>query len=506
MAEKDLELAKQTLENSKAIFSGSILSGREKVTQAEKNLNAARNNLTASKNLLEVQRGSLHKNALNSMSNAFIIARNARDFTDELLGVTDANRTKNDAYENYLGAKNTVSKSEAEKAFMSLNTEYEAMYIWYYANIVGKSDISKETLDEGLSRSLAILEHLRDMLHRVSAVLENSIASSSFPESDLSGLKNKTTTFLSNLELTMLDPSGNGVKGSISAIDAFDASYALKIQGIEDAIELATEDLNLAKTGKDTSSSDVRKNLDTLAMAIKMKEDSLRMAQVSVSDVEKSREILSSERKSKLAEIDSKLSEARLNKNLANNSIESGIIRAPFDGVILARGFDVGSVVSPGSSVLSLTSKNGLLARVLFDPIKTPLVLGQTVPLSRISDGIIFVSKVSSIRQEADATHNKGYAELGYSGTGLAVGDRIEVRLEKKNTSKDTVDLVMPSSALLTKYGETGVYILENGRSRYQIVTILGSDGNTTAITGLSIGQKVITKGKENILDGEVLE
>lgn len=148
LAEKDLDLAKQTLENSTAIFSGSLLSSAEKVTQAEKNLDYARNNFTASKKLLEVQGESLRKNALNSMSNAFIIARNARDFTDETFGITIKNKSKDDVFENYLGAKNSATKTQTEQSFQVFNSEYESMYVWYYANIVGKSDISREILQE----------------------------------------------------------------------------------------------------------------------------------------------------------------------------------------------------------------------------------------------------------------------------------------------------------------------------------------------------------------------
>lgn len=148
LAEKDLELAKQTLENSSAIFSGSLLSSAEKVAQAEKGLDAARNNFTSSKKLLGVQRESLYKNAQNSMSNAFIITRNARDFTDETFGITTENRTKDDVFENYLGAKDPAARAQVEKSFSAFNAEYATMYTWYYANIVGKTDVSKETLQE----------------------------------------------------------------------------------------------------------------------------------------------------------------------------------------------------------------------------------------------------------------------------------------------------------------------------------------------------------------------
>ena len=506
IAEKDLAIAKSTLLNSTAIFSGSSLSDVEKVSQAERNLEYAQNNLTNSKKLLDIQGESLRRNALNSMSNAFIIARNARDFVDETLGVTDTNKTKNDAYETYLGAKNLTTKTQAEKAFNTFNTEYETMYAWYYGNIVGKTDISKETLAEALTKSLTILEHLRDLLHALSTVFENSIVSSNLPDTDLNALKNKTTTFLSNLELSILDNFGNGVKGNIASIDTFDSSYILKIQQLQDAVYLAEEDLNLAKTGKDTSSSDVKKNMDILATNVSLKEDTLALAKVAVSEVEKNRKILESERDSRLQETGAKISETRMNYSLADNAIESGIIRAPFDGVVLTRNFDIGSTVSPASLVFSMTSTDGMLIKTNVDLTKTPLIVGQKVSISRLSDGTIFETKVSTLRTEADIVHNKGYTELEFTGTGLSVGERTEVLFEKKNISEKHKDIIIPNTAIITKYGETGVYILENGQVRYTLVTVIATDGNKTAVNGLRVGQKVITKGKENILDGEMLK
>lgn len=81
----------------------------------------------------------------------------------------------------------------------------------------------------------------------------------------------------------------------------------------------------------------------------------------------------------------------------------------------------------------------------------------------------------------------------------------MEVIFEKKSTIEKKNGIIIPNAALITKYGETGVYILENGRAKYQIITVIASDGNLTTITGLSLGQELITRGKENILDGEVV-
>lgn len=507
IAEKDLELAKLTLENSTAIFSGSSLSDREKISQAEKSLEYARNNLINSTKLLETQGESLRRNTLNSLSNAFIIARNARDFTDEVLGVTDANRAKNDLYQNYLGAKNTTTKTDAENTFRTFNAEYEMMHTWYYENIVGKTDISKETLTEGLTRSLTTMEHLRDTLHALSTVLENSITSSTFPDSDLAGLKTKTSTFLSNLELTILDNFGNGIKGSMTAINTFNSDYALKVQQLQDAVNIAEESLNIAKTGKDISINDVKKNRDILTTNVSLKEDALRIAKVSLLDITKNRKVLESERDSKLQEMNAKISETGMNYNLANNSIKSGTIIAPFDGVILTRNNDPGATVSTLQPILSLTSTDGFILKASFNSTQTPLVIGQKVKLSRLSDTLLAEAKVKNIREEADLTHNKQYAELVPIGAELYIGDRVELLLEKnKNNESKQMDTIIPSSAIITKYGETGVYVLENGQAKYTLITIKASSENMTAISGLQSGQKVITKGKENILDGETFE
>lgn len=48
-------------------------------------------------------------------------------------------------------------------------------------------------------------------------------------------------------------------------------TYNMKLRQLQDAVELANGDLNLAKTGLDTNSSDVTKNTNNLSVAIKMK-------------------------------------------------------------------------------------------------------------------------------------------------------------------------------------------------------------------------------------------
>ncbi len=62
----------------------------------------AQNNLNNSKTSLATTSDSIRKNALNSLTNAYLLAKNARDFEDDLLGISDAKRNLNDAFETYL--------------------------------------------------------------------------------------------------------------------------------------------------------------------------------------------------------------------------------------------------------------------------------------------------------------------------------------------------------------------------------------------------------------------
>jgi len=54
----------------------------------------------------------------------------------------------------------------------------------------------------------------------------------------------------------------------------------LKIKQLEDARDIAKEDVELAKTGKDMNSSDISKNRNSLETNINIKEDQLSLANI----------------------------------------------------------------------------------------------------------------------------------------------------------------------------------------------------------------------------------
>jgi hypothetical protein len=75
---------------------------------------------------LDQKKLDIYNNSKNAISNANNLAVGIIDFLDNLYGVTDENRYKNDAFETYLSAKNTSLKTNAENGLRTLISEYNS--------------------------------------------------------------------------------------------------------------------------------------------------------------------------------------------------------------------------------------------------------------------------------------------------------------------------------------------------------------------------------------------
>ncbi|MDD2908425.1 MAG: HlyD family efflux transporter periplasmic adaptor subunit [Candidatus Gracilibacteria bacterium] len=518
MAEKDLALAIKTLDDSSKMFSGSLTSVDQKIKQAENALKMANNNLDNSRKLLEQEKINIRKNALNSLSNAYIIARNALEYTDIIIGVTDSNKYKNDSYEVYLGAKNSSTKTYAEKLFREFNAKYSDTYKYYQSNIVSKTDIPEDIIVIMLGKASETLENLRTLLHSTQDMLDNSISSSTFNDEMLSGMKTQITALLSNLEMAILSPTGAGIKGSQEAITSFQNNYDLKIKQLEDARDIANDDVNLAKTGQDINKSDVSKNRSNLETNIKIKEDQLSLSRIGEQEVLKNIEMVKKEKISKLAEIDtnlseiasklgeldSKKSETSMNMNLASESIESGIIRAPFDAIILDKLSDLGTVIGAGMPIFNITSLDKKLVKTYIDNSVYNKKIGDKIILRNPVNAVEIEGNITLIDGTQDLIKKKNYLELELNGEGINIGDRVTILLNENN-DYNINSIIIPSKSVIYKYSEPGVLILDGKTAKFKLIKVTGRDSEFVSVEGLKIGEKVIVDGKDNILDGEVL-
>ena len=96
-----------------------------------------------------------------------------------------------------------------------------------------------------------------------------------------------------------------------------------------------------------------------------------------------------------------------MNRDLASNTIDSGIIRAPYDGVVLAKHAEIGSVVSGGMSILSVTSADTKYVKLRYDPALVSLSLGESISARSLGSGATCTGTITLVDPHPDATHNK---------------------------------------------------------------------------------------------------
>lgn len=98
-----------------------------------------------------------------------------------ILGVTDKNKSVNDNYEIYLSAKNSSLKTTAENSFREVKNDFDAIGSRTYGT--DHNSIEQKTNDvlNVLAKDIALYDGLV-------SVLNNSITSSSFTQTQLDGL------------------------------------------------------------------------------------------------------------------------------------------------------------------------------------------------------------------------------------------------------------------------------------------------------------------------------
>lgn len=199
---------------------------------------------------------------------------------------------------------------------------------------------------------------------------------------------------------------------------------------------------------------------------------------------------------------------AKARLQAVNNQLEDTLIRAPFAGIITQKYATEGAFVTPTTSASATSSATSTSIVALADGLevlaKVPEVdigqirLGQTVEIRADSyPDRVFKGKVRLISPEAVVEQNV---------TSFQVRVQIVTGMDKLRSGMNTDltfigkplndALIVPTVAIVTNKGETGVLIPgSNNKPRFQAVTIGQTIGNQTQILeGLQEGDRVYTE------------
>jgi RND family efflux transporter MFP subunit len=186
-------------------------------------------------------------------------------------------------------------------------------------------------------------------------------------------------------------------------------------------------------------------------------------------------------------------------------------LRAPTDGVVLARLAEPNEVVSPGKPILTFGDASGGL--VLIVPVSDSQITrlregdAATITFSGLKPAF---STVTRLAGKADARTGAFDVELKLAEAppGLRSGLVGEARIVPAIKDQASTYLAIPALALLEGRGDTaGVFIVDaQGKAQRRSIRVAGFlDDLVLVAEGLKPGEKVVTSGAPYLRNGQIV-
>lgn len=180
------------------------------------------------------------------------------------------------------------------------------------------------------------------------------------------------------------------------------------------------------------------------------------------------------------------------------------VVRAPFAGKVAARPVQLGDVVVPGQPVLELEGAGGLEVRATVPAeLLASLAPGTVVQAEIDGRADPIPATVRVVAPSGDpATHRfEVRAELPAT-PGLAAGLFARLRIPAAPAAAATAVLAVPTTALFSRGGLTGVFVVADGHARLRWVAAGAAHGELTEVrAGLRAGETVV-RDPAGLVDG----
>ncbi|MDD2487709.1 MAG: efflux RND transporter periplasmic adaptor subunit [Candidatus Gracilibacteria bacterium] len=498
IAEDNYKISGENLDNAKKQAEINVINSENNLDTAKLDLSTAENNLKS----ITIQEDEKYMNSENKLlmeagQLITIIEKNLFDI-DSLLGITDGNKSLNDIYEVYLGAKKPSVKLEAENSYREAKTEFDRFYSeWKIFR--QNTDLAK--LEEYSLRLKNIASLTNKSLNYSLETLKNSISSSVFSQSSLDSiqlnfenallnLKNETSSFASTIQTTQ----------------ELKTSKDLKINSAKDLISSLTQKLKISESAlqktileNQVSINVSTQKLDQSKMALdnsKIKKDTSLIKEKSQIEISKS--MLDGKKGADMLELEPlymAIISAKKNLEEAEKKKEDSFLRSPIDGKIAKISGKAGeTTINLKESFATIINdktffvesqvaeediikvKKGQKVYITFDAIEGLSVSGEVIYTSEKAD--IDLNGVVSYKTQIVFSSDDKRIREGMTATGEFITKEV------KNV------LVIPVQSVKTINGKPSV-LLENGQYK-TVMTGFTDSKMVEVISGLSRGDNIL--------------
>ncbi|MBR1218912.1 efflux RND transporter periplasmic adaptor subunit [Bradyrhizobium sp. U87765 SZCCT0131] len=197
--------------------------------------------------------------------------------------------------------------------------------------------------------------------------------------------------------------------------------------------------------------------------------------------------------------------QAEANLTKAREQLGYARLKADFAGVVTAVGAEVGQVVSPGQSVVTVARPDIREAVIdVSEDIAASLRIGQTFTVSlQLNPAIKAEGKVREIAPQADQVTRTRRVRITLETPPEAF--RLGTTVTTTLAGSDARVLRLPGSAVLTRDGKTYVWLVDTASRTVALREVQGApdDGGLRVTGGIAPGVRVVTAGVHSLKEGQ---
>lgn len=185
--------------------------------------------------------------------------------------------------------------------------------------------------------------------------------------------------------------------------------------------------------------------------------------------------------------------------------IDKTQVRAPADGLVLARAATIGGVVSPASGALFRLAVNGTfeLEANVAETLLPRFSVGMKTLVSLPGSSEVIEGKIRRIAPEIDQKSRLGAIRITLADSELARAGsfaRGEVEVARR------VGLAVPASAIVYRGRDAFLQVVEDGKIKTVAIEVgLRAGGEVELLSGVTEGQEVVARAGTFVNDGDAV-
>ncbi|MFA6090937.1 MAG: efflux RND transporter periplasmic adaptor subunit [Candidatus Gracilibacteria bacterium] len=498
LTEDTFKIAGENLENTKKQAEINTLNAQNNLDTLILDLKTAQNNVQS----VTSQESEKYRNAQNKLlmeAGQFITLVEKNLFNiDTLLGISDVNKSLNDGYESYLGAKHTSTKLQAENSYREASNAFNIFYTDWK---IFRQDTDMTQLEKNALQLREVSTLTNKSLNYTIDTLQSSITSSTFPQNTLdtyisnfgnalSSLKNETAAFTLTLQTTQEAKTSMDVK--IQSTNDLIANLKQKIKIGEATVQKTTleNEVSLALATQKVDQAQL-----TIDNARIKKDTSLVKEK---SQIEISKGLLESKKGADSLELEPfymTIISAKKNLEESEKKKEDAYLKSPMDGKIATISGKIGetsnSLKEPFVTIIN--NKTFFVESQVEEVDIVKIKYGQKVYITFDAiDGLSIPGEVSYVSEKAmiDSNGIVSYkVEIIFSTEDTRIRDGMTATSEFVTKEVKNV-LIIPVPAVKTINKKPSV-LLKNGEYK-AVITGFTDAKMVEIISGLTKGDTVI--------------